>query len=130
MLLLPLPMVVTLVIFSILPGPLGQGRIGLRLRLVERLTSRVADPTLFRLSGIHPPPTTVGLPIWRVADPTLFGLPGIDPVPSAVGLPVWRVADPTLFGLAGINPAPSAVGRRALSINGCCRKEDGSGPVE
>src|SRR6516162_9617295 len=66
----------------------------------------------------------------RVADPTLFGLSGIDPPPTTVGLPGRRVADPALFGLAGANPAPSAVGRRVLSINGCCRKEDGSSPVD
>src|SRR6516162_3920249 len=93
------------------------------------LTGRVADPTLFGLIGIDPPPTTVGLPGARVADPTLFGLSGIDPPPTTVGLPGRRGADPALFGLAGVNPAPSAVGRRALSINGCCRKEDGSSPV-
>ena len=87
-------------------------------------------PNLFGLIGINPPPSAAGPPSARVADPTLFGLSGIDPPPSAVGLPGGRVADPTLFGLAGINPPPSAVRRRALSINGCCRKEDASGPVE
>jgi hypothetical protein len=63
----------------------------------------------------------------RVADPTLFGLIGINPSPSAGGLAGARVADPTLLGLICVNPPPSAVGRHALSINGCCQKEDGSG---
>jgi hypothetical protein len=107
---------------------LGRGQIGIRFGLGERLTSRVADPTLFGLIGINPPPSAAGPPSARVADPTLFGLSGIDPPPSAVGLAGGRVADPTLFGLAGINPPPSAVRRRALSINGCCRKENA--PVE
>jgi hypothetical protein len=63
----------------------------------------------------------------RVADPTLFGLTCVNPPPSAGGLAGARVADPTLFGLICVNPPPSAVGLHALSINGCCRKEDGSG---
>jgi hypothetical protein len=62
----------------------------------EGLTSRVADPTLFGLIGINPPPSAVGLPAGRVADPTLFGLTGINPPPSAVGLPAGRVAPSSL----------------------------------
>jgi hypothetical protein len=132
------------------PG-FGGGRIGIRLGSGEGLTSRVAHPTLFGLTGINPPPSAVGLPAGRIADPTLFGLTGINPPPSAVGLPAGRIADPTLFGLTGINPPPSAVGLpagrvadptlfgltginppssavglHALGINGGCRKEDGS----
>jgi hypothetical protein len=91
------------------------------------LTGRVADPTLFGLTCVNPPPSAGGLAGARVADPTLFGLTCVNPPPSADGLAGARVADPTLFGLICVNPPPSAVGLHALSINGCCRKEDGRG---